>query len=109
AIGCGEKTPSAPIIGSEGHEPPAAAGASQVALTKQADGIVVDDWVQLHALIPAAPGTVAPTVTWSSSDPSVGIVAQNGVLFALKSGKTTISVSAGGRSDSTTVTVKPSA
>jgi uncharacterized protein YjdB len=106
AIGCGEKTPSAPIIGSEGHEPPPAT--SQVALTKQADTLVVDDWVQLHALIPAAPGTVAPTVTWSSSDPSVGIVAQNGVLFALKSGGTTITVTAGGRSDATTVTVKPS-
>ena len=106
AIGCGEKTPSAPIIGNGGHEPPPAS--SQVALTTQADTLVVDDWVQLHVLVPAAPGTVAPTVSWSSSDPSVAIVAQNGVLFALKSGRSTITVSAGGRSDATTVTVKPS-
>ena len=102
AVGCGEKAPSAPIIGSSG------AGSSQIALTRRADTVGVDESVQLSAIIPSAPGTVVPTVSWSSSDPSVAIVTQNGVLFALKSGRTTVSVTARGYSDATSVTVKPS-
>ena len=47
-------------------------------------------------------------MSWSSSDPSVAIVTQNGVLFALKSGRTTVSATARGYSDATTVTVRPS-
>src|SRR5258705_1743968 len=102
AVGCGEKAPSAPIIGTHGS------GSSQVALTRAADTVAVDESVQLSAIIPSAPGTVAPTVSWSSSDPSVAIVTQNGVLFALKSGRTTVSVTARGYSDATSVTVRPS-
>ena len=102
ALGCGEKAPSAPVIGSH------AGSSSQVALTRQNDTVEVDESVQLSAIIPSAPGTVAPTVSWTSSDPSVAIVTQNGVLFALKSGRTTVSVTAKGFTDATSVMVRPS-
>ena len=102
AIGCGEKPPSAPDIGTHG------ATSSQVSLTRKADTVDVDESVQLSAIIPSAPGGVAPTVAWASSDPNVAIVTQNGVLFALKSGRTIISATSHGQSDATTVTVRPS-
>ena len=102
ALGCGEKAPSAPIIGSSG------AGSAQIALTRRADTVAVDESVQLSAIIPSAPGTVTPSVSWSTSDPNVAIVTQNGVVFALKSGRTTVTVTARGYSDATTVTVRPS-
>src|SRR6478672_5067341 len=57
---------------------------------------------------PSAPGSVAPGVAWASSDPSVAIVTQNGVLFALKSGRTIVSATSHGQRDATTVTVRPS-
>ena len=101
AIGCGEKAPSAPISGSSG-------AGSQIALTRRADTVAVDESVQLSAIIPPDPGTVTPSVSWSSSDPNVAIVTQNGVLFALKSGRTTVTVTARGYSDATIVTVRPS-
>jgi uncharacterized protein YjdB len=99
--GCGEKAPTAPIIGN-------GASSSEVSLTKRADTVAVDDAVQLKAIVPVAPGTVAPSVSWSSSDPSVAIVTQNGVLFALKSGRTTVTANSGGHTDATSVTVLPS-
>jgi hypothetical protein len=102
ALGCGEKAPSAPI--SEGSS----AGSAQIALTRRADTVAVDGSIQLSAVIPPAPGTVTPSVSWSSSDPNVAIVTQNGVVFALKSGRTTVTVTARGYSDATTVTVRPS-
>src|SRR6478736_1589291 len=102
-VGCGEKTPTAaPEIGTQGGS------ASQVALTRKADTVDVDQSVQLSAIIPSAPGSVAPSVSWASSDPSVAIVTQNGVLFALKSGRTIVTATARGQSDATTVTVRPS-
>jgi uncharacterized protein YjdB len=103
AIGCGEKAPTAaPEIGTHG------ASTSQFSLTRKADTVEVDESVQLSAIIPSAPGSVAPTVSWASSDPNVAIVTQNGVLFALKSGRTIISATSHGQSDATTVTVRPS-
>jgi uncharacterized protein YjdB len=103
ASGCGEKTPTAaPEIGTHG------ASSSQVALTRKADTVEVDESVQLSAIIPSAPGSVAPSVAWSSSDPNVAIVTQNGVIFALKSGRTIVTATSHGQSDATTVTVRPS-
>jgi uncharacterized protein YjdB len=103
ASGCGEKTPTAaPEIGTHG------ASSSQVALTRKADTVDVDESVQLSAIIPSAPGSVAPSVAWSSSDPNVAIVTQNGVIFALKSGRTIVTATSHGQSDATTVTVRPS-
>src|SRR6476620_2415229 len=102
AVGCGEKAPSAPGFGTHG------ATSGQVALTRKADTVDVDQSVQLSAIIPSAPGSVAPGVAWASSDPSVAIVTQNGVLFALKSGRTIVTATARGQSDATTVTVRPS-
>ena len=102
AVGCGEKAPVAPTFGTHG------ATSGQVALTRKADTVDVDQSVQLSAIIPSAPGSVAPGVSWASSDPSVAIVTQNGVLFALKSGRTIVSATSHGQSDATTVTVRPS-
>src|SRR6478752_5804451 len=102
AVGCGEKAPSAPGFGTNGGS------SSQVALTRKADTVDVDQSVQLSAIIPSAPGSVAPSVSWASSDPSVAIVTQNGVLFGLKSGRTIVTVTSRGQSDATTVTVRPS-
>ncbi|MBW8770388.1 MAG: Ig-like domain-containing protein [Gemmatimonadetes bacterium] len=102
AVGCGEKTPTAaPEIGTHGP-------AGQVALSRKADTVDVDQSVQLSAIMPSAPGSVAPSVSWSSSDPNVAIVTQNGVLFALKSGRTIVTATSHGQSDATTVTVRPS-
>src|SRR5690349_9094278 len=102
AVGCGEKAPTAaPEIGTHGSTGP-------VALTRKADTVSVDESVQLSAIIPSAPGSMAPSVSWSSSDPNVAIVTQNGVLFALKSGRTIVTATSHGQSDATTVTVRPS-
>ncbi|MFL5604948.1 MAG: Ig-like domain-containing protein, partial [Gemmatimonadaceae bacterium] len=100
AVGCGEKSPSAPIIG---HD----TGSSQIALRKRADTVGVDESIQLSAIVPSEPGSMAPTVSWSTSDPSVAIVTQSGVLFALKSGRVTVTATSHGSSDAATVTVRP--
>ena len=102
AVGCGEKAPSAPSFGTNGTS------SSQVALSRKADTVDVDQSVQLNAILPSASGGVAPAVSWTSSDPNVAIVTQNGVLFALKSGRTTVTVTSHGSSDATSVTVRPS-
>jgi parallel beta-helix repeat protein len=103
ASGCGEKTPTAaPEIGTQGGT------SGQLALTRQADTVDVDQSVQLTAIIPSAPGNVASSVSWASSDPNVAIVTQNGVLFALKSGRTIVTATSRGQSSATTVTVRPS-
>jgi uncharacterized protein YjdB len=105
AVACGEKGVSAP--GTTSTSTPGT-GAVQVALTRKADTISVDQSLQLTAIIPPIPGSVAPTTVWTSSDSNVAIVTQTGVLFALRSGRTTITVTTRGYSDATTVTVKPS-
>jgi uncharacterized protein YjdB len=105
AVACGEKGVSGPATTSTGTT---GTGAVQVALTRKADTISVDQSLQLTAIIPPIPGSVAPTTVWTSSDSNVAIVTQTGVLFALKSGRTTITVTTRGYSDATTVTVKPS-
>jgi uncharacterized protein YjdB len=103
ASGCGEKTPTAaPDIGNQSGT------SGQLALTRQADTVDVDQSVQLTAIVPSAPGSVASSVSWASSDPNVAIVTQNGVLFALKSGRTIVTATSRGQSSATTVTVRPS-
>jgi uncharacterized protein YjdB len=103
AVGCSSDS-SAPVESS--HEP-IATGSSQIALAREADTMSVDQSVQLTAIVPPAPGTVAPVITWSSSDNSVAIVTKTGVLFGLKSGHTTITATRAGQSDAMVVTVKP--
>src|SRR5689334_9853305 len=102
ALGCGEKAPSSPTFGTEGGNP------GQLALTRQADTVDVDQSIQLTAIVPSAPGSVASSVSWASSDPNVAIVTQNGVIFALKSGRTIVTATSRGQSAATTVTVRPS-
>jgi uncharacterized protein YjdB len=102
AVGCSSDS-SAPVETT--HEP--ITGSSQIALGRKADTISVDQSVQLTAIVPPAPGTTAPVITWSSSDNSVAIVTKTGVLFGLKSGHTTITASRGGNSDAMVVSVTP--
>lgn len=103
AVGCSSDS-SAPV---ETEPGPITSGSTQIALTRRADTITVDQSLQLKAILPPAPGTIAPAITWASSDTNVAIVTQTGVLFALKSGRTTITVTTRGYSDATVVTVKP--
>ena len=102
-VGCSSDS-SAPTESVHG---PDATGSTQIALTRKADTLTVDQALQLKAILPPAPGTIAPAITWTSSDTSVAIVTQHGALFGLKSGKVTITVSSRGYSDATTVTVRP--
>ena len=69
SVGCSSDS-SAPV--ETPHEP--IIGSSQIALAKKADTISVDQSVQLTAIVPPAPGTTAPVISWASSDNSVAIV-----------------------------------
>ncbi|MCU1677288.1 MAG: Ig domain protein group 2 domain protein, partial [Frankiales bacterium] len=105
AIACGEKGSSAPSVTSP--ITPTTPGSSPLSLARTADTLTVDESLQLSAIIPPLPGSSTSATTWTSSDPNVAIVTQNGVLFALKSGRTTVTVTNRGASASTTVTVRP--
>ncbi|HTK49203.1 MAG TPA: Ig-like domain-containing protein [Gemmatimonadaceae bacterium] len=98
-IACGEKSVSGP--------PAATSAQPQIALLRRFDTLAVDQSVQLTAIVPALPGAIAPSVHWASSDTNVAVVTRNGVLFALKSGRATVTASAQGVSDATSVTVHP--
>jgi uncharacterized protein YjdB len=102
AIGCGSDS-SAPV---ESTHEPITTGSTQIALTRKADTMSVDQSLQLTAIVPPVPGSIAPEITWSSSDPNVAIVTKTGVLFGLKSGRVTVTATTRGYSDATSVTVK---
>jgi uncharacterized protein YjdB len=103
AAGCSSDS-SAPV---ESFHEPITSGSTQIALTHKADTLSVDQSVQLMAIVPPAPGTISPAITWASSDTSVAIVTRTGVLFGLKSGRVTITVTTRGYSDATSVMVQP--
>jgi uncharacterized protein YjdB len=105
AVACGEKGTSVPGVTSPTIPP--TTGPSPLALARAADTLAVDESLQLSAIIPPLPGAASPSISWASSDENVAIVTPNGVLFALKSGKTTVTVTSRGASASTTVTVRP--
>ena len=100
AVGCSSDS-SAPV--EIPHDP--ITGSSQIALAKSADTISVDQSVQLTAIVPPAPGTTAPVISWSSSDNGVAMVTHSGVLFGLKSGHATITATRGTYSAAMTVNV----
>jgi uncharacterized protein YjdB len=102
-VGCSSDS-SAPTESVHGTD---VTGSTQIALTRKADTLTVDQALQLKAIVPPAPGTIAPAITWTSSDTSVAIVTQHGALFGLKSGKVTVTVSSRGYSAATAVTVRP--
>ena len=102
AIGCGSDS-SAPV---ESTHEPITTGSTQIALTRKADTMSVDQSLQLTAIVPPVPGSIAPEIAWTSSDPNVAIVTKTGVLFGLKSGRVTVTASTRGYSDATIVTVK---
>src|SRR3954464_12604906 len=98
ATACGEKGTSGPDLTSPTTTP------SALALTRVSDTLTVDESLQLNAIVPILPGS-PPPITWASSDENVAIVTRSGVLFAIKSGKTVVTVTSRGVSASTTVTV----
>src|SRR5688572_8531196 len=102
-VGCSSDS-SAPVEVLPGPHP---TGSTQIALTRKADTLTVDQSLQLRAILPPTPGTIAPSITWASSDTSIAFVTQSGVLFGLKSGKTTITVSSRGFTDAAVVAVRP--
>ena len=102
-VGCSSDS-SAPVEPLSGPHP---TGSTQIALTRKADTLTVDQSLQLRAILPPTPGTIAPSITWTSSDTSVAFVTQSGVLFGLKSGKTTITVASRGFTDAATIAVRP--
>ena len=79
----------------------------QLALTRSADTLVVDQSIRLKAIIPAGFAIVGGPV-WSSSDSSVAVVGQDGLVFALRSGRAVVTVDVGGAVASTKLTVFPS-
>lgn len=104
AAGCGEKSAD-PTAASAGSKP----GVSQIALSRKADTMLVDQTIRLVAISPATPGKPASaSPVWSSSDTSVAVVMQNGLVFALKSGSAVITVTDQGTTDATKLTVRPS-
>ena len=103
AVGCSSDS-SAPV---ESTHEPTHTGSTQIALTRKADTMNVDQSIQLNAIVPPAPGTIAPQINWTSSDNSVAFVTKTGVLFGLKTGRATITATASGYSDATVVTVNP--
>jgi uncharacterized protein YjdB len=89
--------------------PDGIAGASQIALTRSADTLLVDQSLRLVAVIPPNPGgAVGPGPVWTSSDSSVAAVTQAGLVFALRSGNAVITVASRGSSAATKLAVRPS-
>lgn len=74
---------------------------SQTKMTLQAG-----DTLTLTVIVSPANAT-DKTVTWKSSDTSVATVSSSGVVKAIKEGEATITATAGGKSATCQVTVKP--
>lgn len=72
-----------------------------VSLSPQNARIAVGGSIQLHAEITPA----GLTASWTSSDPSTASVDENGLVTGLRPGQAVITVSAGGQSASSAVTV----
>ncbi|MEO6528285.1 MAG: Ig-like domain-containing protein [Gemmatimonadaceae bacterium] len=106
AAACGEKGTSAPGVTSP--TTPTVPVPSPIALSRSADTLTVDQSLQLSAILPSVSGASSSPTTWTSSDPTIAIVTQAGVVYALRSGKSTVTVASRGVSASTTVTVRSS-
>src|SRR3954470_1623219 len=74
-----------------------------------ASTLFVGDAEQLTATATDSQGEVLSnrTITWGTSDPTVGSISPDGLLTALKPGPTTITASAGGVTSNVNVTVAP--
>jgi uncharacterized protein YjdB len=79
----------------------------QMALSRSADTVLVDQRLRLTAIIPAGFNVVGGPV-WSSSDSNVAVVTNDGMVFALKSGRVVVKAAIGNSVASTTLTVLPS-
>ena len=76
-----------------------------VTLSQSSLSLTVGELATLTATVTPANAT-AQTVTWSSSNPDVASVDQNGLVKALREGSATITASVGGQSAACTVSVK---
>jgi len=106
--GCSGTDASGPAgVSAAPTDPPS--GTSPIALSSKVDTILVDQSLRLTATIAASLGNAsAPAPVWTSSNPTVATVSQDGLVFALKSGVTSVTVTSRGASASATITVKPS-
>src|SRR6187549_1866585 len=86
----------------------APSGSSPIVLSRKADTILVDQSIRLTATIASLGNATVPAPVWTSSDPTVATVSQDGLVFALKSGATSVTVTSRNASASATITVKPS-
>ena len=77
-----------------------------VSLDRTSVTLDVDDIMTLQAVVTPS-GATNPAVSWTSSDPTVATVDQNGTVTALKAGTSTVTVSTvdGGHSATCVVTV----
>jgi hypothetical protein len=89
--------PTAPLAAKGG------AKLKSISVTPKTATIVVGQTAQLTAT--ASPGNVKPTYAWSSSNNSIAVVSQSGVVTAVAPGTTTISATASEVSGTATVTV----
>lgn len=78
-----------------------------ITLDKTAETILVGENLTLHATVTPANAT-EPTVTWTSSDESIAIVDEDGIVTGLAMGKVTITAEAGGKTATCTLTVTKS-
>lgn len=78
--------------------------ATAIVLDKTAETLSHNQTLQLSATAEPAESSLG-TLTWSSSDPTVATVDANGLVTALKSGETTITVTNGTLSASCVITV----
>lgn len=84
---------------------PETVAVSGVSLPERAAAIAGETLQLTAAVLPVSVADVDKSVTWTSSDESVAIVDDNGLVTGIRAGTATITASAGSYSDSCTVTV----
>ncbi|MEY8260169.1 Ig-like domain-containing protein [Oscillospiraceae bacterium 50-60] len=90
----------------EAADPPPAPTVTKVEVSpKTLDMTVGGNTEQLSATVTMSDGSTPPSVTWSVTAGSAVTVSGSGVVTAVSAGNATVTASAGGQSDSCTVTV----
>jgi hypothetical protein len=92
------------LVGCGGSSGPDRNAVAQVEIAAAARRVGLGTTLQLTATVTNASGeTLNVPVTWTSAQPTVVSVSQNGVAFALQHGTASISATAGGRADEITI------
>ncbi|MGN0985515.1 MAG: S8 family serine peptidase [Candidatus Enterenecus sp.] len=104
-VGTGAEVGALYTIPETEPEVPETVEATGVALTEKT-AVVVGETVELQAtILPISVANVTGELTWTTSDPAVATVDENGVVTGVGAGKATISASVGVYSASCVVTV----